>query len=224
MARWAKRFALPTMLLFLLLIGTGWVAVQFWGNPWVRLTMSERVSRYLSDRYPETRFELTGTGYDFLNRRYVAQVRSETEPAVEAIVLLSHLGEGQDDYLERKLKAEMVAQLTPVVRLVLPDATVSARVTLPDGSTYGKGITYGSEVTGELRAVIQWNLSSTEPQRFVEQATAVLAALRQSGLRVDGCLFWGNLGDRSYALDLTKPEMAFTNEQLTPLVSKPGKW
>ncbi|MGE5673035.1 MAG: hypothetical protein ACM3XM_03990 [Mycobacterium leprae] len=224
MTRWAKRFALPIMLLCLVLIGMGRVVVPFWGNPWVRLTMGWRVSNYLSERYPETRFELTDTGYDFANQGYVAHVRSKTVPAVEAIVVLSQDGKSRDDYLERKLKTEMVAQLKPVVQLVLPGATVSAEIRLPDGSKYGEGMTYGPEVGGEMRAVITWELSSADPTLFVEQVTAVLVTVRQSGLRVDGCLFWGNLGDRSYALNLTKAEMVFTSEQLLPLVTKPGKW
>lgn len=212
------------MLLCLVAYVTGWVEVPFWGNPWMRLTMSGRVADYLGDRYPETRFRLTDTGYNWLNQRYVAHVRSETEPAVAATVLLYHNGEGQDDYLEQKLKTEMVAQLLPVVQAVLPEATVRADVTLQDGRKHGEGITYGPDVIGEMMAGITWDLSSAEPQPFVEQAAAVLAALRQSGLRVDRCRFWGDLGDRSYALDLTKNEMAFTTEQLLPLVHKPGKW
>jgi hypothetical protein len=224
LTRTAKRFALPMVLLCLVWIGMGWVVIPFWGNPWARLTMSWRVSHYLSDRYPQTRFQLTDTGYNFENQGYVAHVRSETEPAVEAIVVLSQDGKGRDDYLEQKLKTEMVAQLTPVVQFVLPEATVSANVSLPEGSDYSEGIPYGPEVSGEMTAVIRWELASTEPKAFVEQAAAVLSTLRQSGLRVDGCHFWGNLGDRSYALNLTKAEMAFTNEQLLPLVSKPGKW
>ncbi|HLN64234.1 MAG TPA: hypothetical protein VK464_22160 [Symbiobacteriaceae bacterium] len=217
--RWAKSFAPRVLLLFLLLVATGWVVVISWGNPWVRLTMSGRVSKHLSVRYPETRFTVTDTGYDFFNRRYVAHVRSETEPAVTAIVVLSPLGKDQDDYLEQKLKAEMVAQLTPVVKSVLSEATVTASVRFPDGR-----FSDGPEVKGEVKAAIRWDLSATEPKPFVEQATAVLAALRQSGLRVDECSFWGNLGDRSYALDLTEAQMAFTSEQLLPLVRKPGKW
>jgi hypothetical protein len=212
------------VLLYLVLIGTGWVVVTFWGNPWVRLTMSERVATYLNDRYPGTRFQLTGTVYDFLNRRYVVHVRSETEPVIEATVELYRDGNGRDDHLEQKLKAEMMARLTPVVQFVLPEATVRADVALQDASKYNEGVTYGPEVRGKMRAEITWDLSSADPKPFVEQATAVLAALRESGLRVDRCLFWGNLGDRAYALELTKAEMAFTSEQLLPLVSRPGKW
>ncbi len=224
MSRRSKLFTPQTLLLLLLFVGMGWVAAGFWGNPWVRLTLSGRVTDYLSDRYPQTRFVVASTGYDFLNGRYVVSVTSDTKPAITAIVELYRNGKAHDDYLEQKLEVEMAGRLTPVVKSALPEATVTAKVALLDDSKYGEEVTYGPAVRGRLSVGVSWNLASTEPERFVQQATAVLAAFRQSGLRIDQCTFWGRLGDRSYALSLTHAQMAFTDEQLLPLVGRPGKW
>lgn len=207
----------------LLLIGAGQVWTRFCGSPVVRLGMRSNVMKYLQDKYPSGQFTYLSGAYDFLNDSYGASLRSVADPDVTFTVRYSQGRPSTDDFEESRLAHEATETLTPIVRAVLPGATVLANAFLPAGQPY-TDVHYAAILQADVSVAIGWERPDITKEDFVRTSLTVLNALREQGYNLSSCQFWCELGEREYSLQLDSAQMQLGEAELLKLVTQPGKW
>lgn len=186
----------------------------FNGNPVERYKTRGKAINYLAEKYPNTKFKVEKTFFNFKDISYNAKVKSENKMQTEFYVVFHSKNNVSDDYIDKKFSQELNLNIEPKVRKIITNANTSIRIFSKEGRNYDENNELSKEMKNlDISLTIKWDDKKLTKESFAKKAVDVVNELNKEGFNVRDYFFV--CSDGIFLVTITE-DQALGKSKLTP--------
>ncbi|KZL91570.1 hypothetical protein [Clostridium magnum] len=204
-SRGTLKLVLTAMLTIVFIFGT-FIYLSFNGSPVERYKTRGRTLNYLLEKYPNTKFKVERTFFNFKDNSYNAKVKAENKLQTEFNVTFYITNYIRDTYIEKKFSQEAKIIIEPKIRKTLPNANVSIDVFLKEGSNYGENSKFSMEIKDiDIFLMTKWQDEKINREIFAKECVDIVRLLNSEGMYLSDYFFSCNdVKNGDYVVDIGK--------------------
>lgn len=185
-----------------------WVYTGFYGTPWRIIQTKSTAEKYLSEKYPDLKYEINNTYYNFKFQYYACSVTAKGDIEVNFKVVVKGKKSIKDDYLEMKVNTEAKTMVEGLIENNVPKITmIIAMEDAGSKATEKSYDKYSSFIPGDaypLKIDIRWAGDEMLLDDFVDKALSVRDTLKNNNISVCGLDIYDETN--GYTIDLVGRE------------------
>jgi Protein of unknown function (DUF3139). len=214
-----SREILKAILIVVLIIALAFgllIYLLFNGNPVERYKTRGKTINYLSQKYPNTKFEVKKTFFNFKDGNYGAKVKAENKMQTEFYVNLYKKQNAKDDYIEKKFSQELNLKIEPKVRKIIANASTSIQIFLKEGSKYNENSEYSKDMKDlDILLTVKWEDEKINKESFAKECVEVVSLLNAEGFNLNDYFFSCNdVKNGDFVVDIGKKGLS--NVKVSP--------
>jgi hypothetical protein len=176
--------------LAIVLVMGGIIYLAFNGNPIERYKTRGKAINYLAEKYPNTKFKIEKTFFNFKDGNYEAKVKAENKMGTEFYVNFYKNNNVKDNYIDKKLSQELNFVIAPKVRKIIVNANISTEIFLKEGSNYNENSDFSKEMKDlDIFLTIKWEEEKISKEIFAKECVDVVNLLKAEGFKLNNYFF-----------------------------------
>lgn len=204
---------LKALLIAILIIGVVigmFIYFLFNGNPVERYKTRGKTINYLAQKYPNTKFEVEKTFFNFKDGNYGAKVKAENKMQTEFYVNFHKKQNAKDDYIENFFSQELNLKIEPKVRKIIANASTSIQIFLKEGSKYNENSEFSKDMKDlDIFLTVKWKDEKISKEIFAKECVEVVNLLKDEEFNLNDYFFsCSDVKNGDFVVDIGKNGMS----------------